>query len=128
MLVDLPGFGHSERKDFGTENPFEIEAIWANSLVEVIQKEVKEDFWLAGHSFGCYLSAKLCMDGVLKPQGLILLDPWVNFNKKSSNLFIKNQGFAVDDGALQKKFDSLPWIRRTTIKTAFSLFKLFNST
>jgi len=109
MLVDLPGFGHSERKDFGTEDPFEIETIWSNSLVEVIQKEVKEDFWLAGHSFGCYLSAKLCMDGVLKPQGLILLDPW---------------GFAVDDGALQKKFDSLPWIRRTTIKTAFSLFKL----
>ena len=30
----------------------------------------------------------------------------------------------MDDGALQKKFDSLPWIRRTTIKTAFSLFKL----
>jgi len=87
MLVDLPGFGHSERKDFGTENPFEIEAIWANSLVEVIQKEVKEDFWLAGHSFGCYLSAKLCMDGVLKPHGLILLDPWVNFNLKKEQIY-----------------------------------------
>ena len=77
MLVDLPGFGHSERKEFGTEDPFEIESLWSDSLAEVIQKEVKGDFWLAGHSFGGYLSAKLCMDGVLKPQGLILLDPWV---------------------------------------------------
>jgi pimeloyl-ACP methyl ester carboxylesterase len=92
MLVDLPGFGHSERKDFGTEDPFEIEKIWSTSLVEVIQNEVKEDFWLAGHSFGCYLSAKLCMDGVLKPQGLILLDPWVNFISKIQKFHFKKSG------------------------------------
>ena len=109
MLVDLPGFGHSERKDFRTEDPFEIEAIWSNSLVEVIQNEVKEDFWLAGHSFGCYLSAKLCMDGVLKPQGLILLDPWVNFIFKIQKFHFKKSGIRSGRWSAAKKvrFSSL---------------------
>ena len=109
MLVDLPGFGHSERKEFGTEDPFEIETIWSKSLAEVIQKEVKEDFWLAGHSFGCYLSAKLCMDGVLKPQGLILLDPWVSFIKNELKNYRKNSGFCSRRWSVAKKirFSSL---------------------
>ena len=46
------------------------------ALTEVFDKEVPAEFWLAGHSFGGYLAARMCMEENNRIAGVILLDPW----------------------------------------------------
>ena len=83
MLIDLPGFAESDRPEFGP-NP---EMDWLKSLQSVLSQEVKEKYWLAGHSFGGFLAARLAMEEGERLEGVILMDPW-GFKVSYKNFYI----------------------------------------
>ena len=58
MMIDLPGFAESDRKEL-SEEP---ERDWARALQEVFDSELGEAFWLAGHSFGGYLATLMSLE------------------------------------------------------------------
>jgi len=72
LMIDLPGFAESGRPKFSDEP----ERDWVGALKQVFDAEIKNDFWLAGHSFGCYLAARMCLEEETRITGLILLDAW----------------------------------------------------
>ena len=70
LMIDLPGFGESDRPVFGSDP----ERDWMDALKEVFSSELGSRFWLSGHSFGAYLAARMCLEGDSRICGLILLD------------------------------------------------------
>ena len=76
LLIDLPGFGESERIEF-SEEP---ESDWLAALKVVINLELSDgqEFWLGGHSFGAYLAGLLALErgNDLDIKGVILMDAW----------------------------------------------------
>lgn len=72
LMIDIPGFGESDRPQFSNEP----EDDWVQALTEVFDAEIDGKFWLVGHSFGSYLSARMCLEENTRVCGLILLDAW----------------------------------------------------
>ena len=72
LMIDIPGFGESDRPVF-TDEP---EKDWVAALKHVFKTEINGPFWLVGHSFGCYLAARMCLENDVNIEGIILLDAW----------------------------------------------------
>lgn len=72
LMIDLPGFAESDRPEF-SDQP---EEDWVKALAEVFDAEIDDKFWLAGHSFGGYLAARICLEENTRISGLILMDAW----------------------------------------------------
>ena len=97
LLIDLPGFGESERIEF-SEEP---ESDWLAALKAVINLELSDgqEFWLGGHSFGAYLAGLLALErgNDLDMKGVILMDAW---------------GYAIMTESFEEKLAKLPWYAR----------------
>ena len=95
LLIDLPGFGESERIDFGDDD---VEGVWLAALKSVLDAELGEGpYWLGGHSFGAYLAGLLAIQNELNINGVILMDAW---------------GYAVMNETFEEKLAKLPWYGR----------------
>jgi len=96
MLIDVPGFGESERIVFNESNP---EDDWIETIKNVIDAELGSDstYWLGGHSFGAYLAGLLALQGDNRMVGVILMDAW---------------GFAEMTETFDEKLAKLPWYGR----------------
>jgi len=72
LLIDLPGFGESERHTFG-ENP---EEDFTAAIQDILKSEIPAECWLVGHSFGGYVATLVSLTTETRLKGLILLDAW----------------------------------------------------
>jgi cardiolipin-specific phospholipase len=75
-VVDLLGMGSSGRPTFAAETPEQAEDFFVNSLKTWLDKmEIKEKFYLCGHSLGGYVSTVYTLRYPDNVEKLLLLSP-----------------------------------------------------
>lgn len=95
LLIDLPGFGESDRTMLNEQDP---ESDWLASITSVISSELDQgEYWLGGHSFGAYLAGLVALQNDSKMAGVILMDAW---------------GYAVMNETFEEKIAKLRWWQR----------------
>ena len=74
--IDLPGFGQAQLDD-GVPCGAEAGANWAWALIDALEQddEVKQPWWLVGHSMGSGVAARMASLMPERTRGLVMLAP-----------------------------------------------------